>query len=176
MYPALLCSPAIHGREQGVCQCHVVRFRVRLLTHLPLASALLVRWQLVYDAPMQLLHLDHFGVDVADLDRAERFYTEVLGLSVVQRFGHHQVLLRCGTVNLALFERRDMPPRVTDRIDNPLGKEHHAFQVSRADWQTAQATFAAHGVPTYGPIDWGDHDCLYFLDPDGNLLEIVAYR
>lgn len=125
---------------------------------------------------MQLLQLDHFAVDVADLDRAERFYTEVLGLSVLHRFDRHQVLLRCGSLNLALFERRDLPPRLTDRIENPLGKGHHAFLVSRDDWLTAQAAFASHGVPIYGPIDWGDHDCLYFLDPDGNLLEIVSYR
>jgi 1,4-alpha-glucan branching enzyme len=25
-------------------------------------------------------------------------------------------------------------------------------------------------------FDWGDHDCVYFLDPDGNLLELVGYR
>lgn len=77
---------------------------------------------------------------------------------------------------LALFERRDLPPRITDRIDNPLGQGHHAFKVSAADFLTAREKFTASGVPTYGPIDWGDHDCLYFLDPDGNLLEIVTYR
>jgi catechol 2,3-dioxygenase-like lactoylglutathione lyase family enzyme len=125
---------------------------------------------------MHLLELDHFGLDVADLDRAERFYTEILGLTVAQRFGHHQVLLRCGSQMLALFERTPLPPRVTDRIDNPLGKGHHAFKVNSADFDTAQSLFHKRGVPTYGPIDWGDHDCLYFLDPDGNLLEIVAYR
>lgn len=125
---------------------------------------------------MRLLELDHFGIDVSDLDRAERFYTEVLGLEVAQRFGHHQVLLRCGSQMLALFERKDLPPRVTDRIDNPLGKGHHAFKVLWEDFQTARAGFAERGTPTHGPIDWGDHDCLYFLDPDGNLLEIVAYR
>ena len=125
---------------------------------------------------MRLLELDHFGLDVADLDRAERFYTEVLGLAVAQRFGHHQVLLRCGRQMLALFERTDLPPRVTDRIENPLGKGHHAFKISLADLGTVQEVFQARGVPTYGPIDWGDHDCLYFLDPDGNLLEVVAYR
>jgi catechol-2,3-dioxygenase len=125
---------------------------------------------------MQLLELDHFGLDVVDLDRAERFYTQLLGLAVAQRFGRHQVLLRCGAQMLALFARTDLPPRVTDRIENPLGKGHHAFKVSLTDLRTAQDTFRAHSVPTYGPIDWGDHDCLYFLDPDGNLLEIVAYR
>lgn len=125
---------------------------------------------------MRILELDHFGVDVADLDRAERFYTEVLGLEVAQRFGHHQILLHCGGQMLALFERHDLPPRQTTRIDNPLGKGHHAFKVSSADFQAMRESFTARNIPTYGPIDWGDHDCLYFLDPDGNLLEIVAYR
>ena len=125
---------------------------------------------------MRLLELDHFGIDVANLDRAEHFYTETLGFEVAQRFGRHQVLLRCGSQMLALFERPDLPPRVTDRIENPLGKGHHAFKVTSADLRAAQDLFHEQGVPTYGPIDWGDHDCLYFLEPDGNLLEIVAYR
>jgi catechol-2,3-dioxygenase len=125
---------------------------------------------------VHLLELDHFGLDVADLARAERFYTEVLGLEVAQRLGRHQVLFRCGGQMLALFARADLPPRITDRIENPLGKGHHAFKVSPEDLQAALRVFAERRIPTYGPIDWGDHDCLYFLDPDGNLLEIVAYR
>ena len=125
---------------------------------------------------MRLLELDHFGIDVSDLDRAEEFYTRVLGLEVAQRFGRHQVLLRCGSQMLALFERQDLPPRVTDKIDNPLGKGHHAFKVNRTDFRSAQKEFSAHGIPAHRPIDWGDHDCLYFLDPDGNLLEIVCYE
>jgi len=59
---------------------------------------------------MQLLELDHFGLDVSDLERAEEFYTKVLGLEVAQRFGRHQVLLRCGSQMLALFERQDLHP------------------------------------------------------------------
>src|SRR2546425_5899136 len=34
---------------------------------------------------MRVRRLDHFGVDVADLARAERFYTEVLGMTVRKR-------------------------------------------------------------------------------------------
>ncbi len=125
---------------------------------------------------MRVLELDHFGIDVGNLERAEDFYTKVLGLEVVQRLGHHQVLLRCGAQMLALFERKDLPPRVTDRIDDPLGKGHHAFRVALSDFRNAQRELSAYGVPTKGPVDWGDHDCLYFLDPDGNLLEIVCYE
>jgi catechol 2,3-dioxygenase-like lactoylglutathione lyase family enzyme len=119
--------------------------------------------------------LDHFGVDVADLARAERFYTEVLGMTVEMRLPD-QLLLRYGDGNCALFLEPGRPPLDPQTIENPLGKSHHAFEVSAEDLRSAQALFATLGIPFHAPIDWGDHDCLYFLDPDGNLLELVGYR
>lgn len=128
---------------------------------------------------MKLERLDHFGIEVGDLGRAERFYTEVLGLNVVNRFGDHQVLLECGGQNLALFSVARKPVSLAERqarIGHPLGKGHHAFIVSRDDFNAAPERLAAEGVECAQPIDWGDHDCMYFLDPDGNLLEMVSYR
>ena len=124
---------------------------------------------------LRVVRLDHFGLDVADLERGERFYTDVLGMSVQMRLPD-QVLLRHGDGNLALFWKRDRIPVNRGLIDHPLGQSHHAFEVSRDDFHAAQAIFAERGVPHHAPIDWGDHDCLYFLDPDGNLLELVARR
>jgi catechol 2,3-dioxygenase-like lactoylglutathione lyase family enzyme len=127
---------------------------------------------------MKLEKLDHFGIEVSDLARAERFYTEVLGLSVVAHLGD-QALLDCGGQNLALFHvaRAPMPSAERQaRISHPLGKGHHAFRVSRADFAAARERLTEAGVESARPIDWGDHDCVYFLDPDGNLLEIVSYR
>jgi catechol 2,3-dioxygenase len=119
--------------------------------------------------------LDHFGVDVADLGRAEEFYTGVLGMQVQMRLGD-QVLLRYGDGACALFLRRDRVPGAREQIENPLGKPHHAFEVTYEDLEAALGLFAGRGIPHHAPIDWGDHDCVYFLDPDGNLLELVAYR
>jgi catechol 2,3-dioxygenase-like lactoylglutathione lyase family enzyme len=127
---------------------------------------------------MKLERLDHFGIEVADLARAERFYTGVLGLQVVNRFGD-QVLLDCGGQNLALFEVPRPPLDDAARnaiIGHPLGRGHHAFKVNAADFAGARERLAAAGVESAAPIDWGDHDCIYFLDPDGNLLEMVSYR
>jgi catechol 2,3-dioxygenase-like lactoylglutathione lyase family enzyme len=127
---------------------------------------------------MKLERLDHFGIEVTELARAERFYTDVLGLEVVAHLGD-QTLLRCGDQNLALFQvaREPLSPAARrDRIAHPLGKGHHAFRVSRADFDSARDRLAQAGAESANPIDWGDHDCLYFLDPDGNLLEIVSYR
>jgi catechol 2,3-dioxygenase-like lactoylglutathione lyase family enzyme len=127
---------------------------------------------------MKLERLDHFGIEVGDLARAERFYVHVLGLGVVTHLGD-QVLLDCGGQNLALFQVARPPVAAAERrarIAHPLGRGHHAFRVGRADFAAAQARLAEAGVESAQPIDWGDHDCLYFLDPDGNLLEIVSYR
>ncbi len=124
---------------------------------------------------MKLRHLDHFGIDVADLARAERFYTDVLGMTVQRRLPD-QVLLRYGDGACALFFKPDRPPGGREQIDNPLGKSHHAFDVEYVELARARALFEARGIPHHAPIDWGDHDCLYFLDPDGNLLELVGYR
>jgi len=124
---------------------------------------------------LQVKRLDHFGVDVADLARAERFYTELLGMTVEMRLTD-QVLLRYGDGNCALFWKPDRAPGGLDQIENPLGKSHHAFEVSWEDLRRALELFKARGVPHHAPINWGDHDCLYFLDPDGNLLELVGYR
>ena len=63
-----------------------------------------------------------------------------------------------------------------EQIKNPLGKSHHAFEVSWDDYEAAQRVFSERGIPHHAPIDWGDHECLYFLDPDGNLLELIGYR
>jgi catechol 2,3-dioxygenase-like lactoylglutathione lyase family enzyme len=127
---------------------------------------------------MKLERLDHFGIEVADLARAERFYTGVLGLRVVDRFGD-QVLLDCGGQNLALFEVARPMLKAAARqslIAHPLGRGHHAFRVKASDFAGARDRLAAAGVESAAPIDWGDHDCIYFLDPDGNLLELVSYR
>jgi catechol 2,3-dioxygenase-like lactoylglutathione lyase family enzyme len=127
---------------------------------------------------MKLERLDHYGLEVCDLKRAEHFYTTVLGFEVVARFGD-QVLMECGGQNLALFGVRRAPLTDVERatlIGHPLGKGHHAFKVGRADFADARATLTAAGVETAPTIDWGDHDCMYLLDPDGNLLELVSYR
>lgn len=127
---------------------------------------------------MKLERLDHFGIEVTDLPSAERFYSEVLGLSVVAHLGD-QVLLDCGGQNLTLFHVARAPIEPAERqarISHPLGRGHHAFRVSRADFAIARQRLAAAGVECAQPINWGDHDCLYFLDLDGNLLEIVSYR
>ncbi|MFQ5897037.1 MAG: VOC family protein [Candidatus Methylomirabilia bacterium] len=124
---------------------------------------------------LTLKRLDHFGVDVADLRRAEEFYTGLLGMSVEMRLPD-QVLLRYGDGNLALFLRPDREPGGLEQIEQPLGKSHHAFELPWEELEAALRIFREREIRHHAPIDWGDHDCVYLLDPDGNLLELVGYR
>ncbi len=125
---------------------------------------------------IRLANLDHFGIEVSDLARARLFYCDELGLEFVRDLGEDGLLVGCGGRNFALHLNRRLPPPSRAIIDDPLGRAHHAFEVSGKDFRRALEEFAREGIPSHGPVDWGDHDCLYFLDPDGNLLELVWHR
>ncbi|HEX7127922.1 MAG TPA: VOC family protein [Thermodesulfobacteriota bacterium] len=125
--------------------------------------------------PIRLQAIDHFGLEVADLARAERFYTEVFGLPVKRRMPGVVVLDFNGR-SFNLLERRDRAPGDPAAIERPTGRSHLAFTVSPDDFAEAAGRLASAGVPTHPVIDWGDHDGLYFLDPDGNLLELIDRR
>ena len=127
--------------------------------------------------PIQPQKLDHFAIYVTDLARAETFYRERLGMPVHARIGAEQILMRCGDTLLALFAKPDLnTPVEPGAIASPLGRAHFAVNVSAKDWQAARAEFESAGVPMSAPIDWGDHDCFYITDPDGNLIELMSWR
>ena len=122
---------------------------------------------------LKLKGLDHFGIEVSDMERSLDFYSKTLGMEFQDRFGHMS-LMKCGDNDLALFECSDLPP-ATRELTEPRGRGHWAFRVSEEDFAQAQSRFPDEGIPTHGPVDWGDHLCFYFLDPDDNLLELIAY-
>ena len=124
-------------------------------------------------SPLKLERLDHFAVYVSDLPAAERFYTGVLGLRLVDHLGD-MTLVECGGLNIGLIRRPELAPGDPGIIDEPLARAHHAFLVPREKFSAARTALETAGVPTHGPVDWGDHECFYFLDPDCNLLEIVT--
>jgi len=118
------------------------------------------------------MQVDHVGIEVSDLKRAEQFYVGLLGLDVCLRLPD-QLLLQCGSQRIALFENRSRTPAGRDQLDDPRGKAHQAFLVSKDDLWASKKVFETQHVAFHEPIDWDDHHCLYFLDPDENLLELV---
>lgn len=120
--------------------------------------------------------LHHLALTVSDVDRARRFYSEVVGLQVVATI-EPKVFLSNGTLLLALGPAPQQPI-VADRFDeNRIGLDHLSFSVgSRADLENAACFLSDHGI-SHGEIkDLAGFQIsvLAFRDPDNIQLELTA--
>lgn len=119
--------------------------------------------------------LDHVVLRVADLDRAVRFYCEVLGCREERRVESISLVqLRAGAalIDLILAEGTPDPGPVSGRAN----MDHFALRIEPFDEAELRAHLTAHGVEAgevatrYGAE--GDGPSLYITDPDGNRVEL----
>jgi glyoxylase I family protein len=114
----------------------------------------------------------HFTIPVKDLDRSERFYTEIMGMQRLRR-NSHMVFMRAGE-DCFVLTRSDKPidPNAGDAHDI-----HHAFRVTAQDYDEAKAFLARRGIRIFKEEDRRSGTfqgrSAYFHDPDRNVLEII---
>jgi catechol 2,3-dioxygenase-like lactoylglutathione lyase family enzyme len=119
---------------------------------------------------------------VDDLARAERFYTEVLGLTFVSRQEGRHAFFRCGQAMVLLFNPLgSREERSHDSLEVPthgcFGPGHVAFAVRDTDLPAWAEHLERHGVAIERTMDWPDGGrSLYFRDPAGNSLELATPR
>lgn len=108
------------------------------------------------------------AIKVRQLEQAETFYRDVLGLEVGLRDDARRwVFLRvggpCGMIVLQ-----------EDAGEWPV--QHFAFTVAEADFDHAVAALARKGVALSAPMThaWMPARSVYFTDPDGHDLELCA--
>ena len=122
----------------------------------------------------QLRKIGHVVLNVSDLDVAVRFYTEVLGLLVSDRYPDTMVpggmvFLRCNTDHHGVALVGGAPTLERSSLN------HFAFEVGTPDEVfRARAWLRQHGVPIVfeGRRRAGCQIAVEFQDPDGNNLEI----
>ncbi|HKS90194.1 MAG TPA: VOC family protein [Stellaceae bacterium] len=108
--------------------------------------------------------IDHIVLHVADVQRAKRFYTERLGMTVY-RENERQVFLHAGAQGVALFQR-------PAGMAAPGGDMNHlALNVAGGSYETLKVELESHGVAVSGRP--GDDHCIYFNDPDGHRLQLI---
>ncbi|ELZ18905.1 Glyoxalase/bleomycin resistance protein/dioxygenase [Natrinema thermotolerans DSM 11552] len=122
--------------------------------------------------------VDHVNVDVDALEPCYEFYRETLGLEVVRPpddFQGDHAMFRAGETVVTLAETGRAENWDRTGLDHPLDKAHLAFETDRTDYDALLDRLEGQ-FPNQGPYDWGEFEGFYFLDPDGNLLEVVTYE
>lgn len=120
--------------------------------------------------------VDHINVDVENLDECYRFYRDVLDLNVVRdpsSFSGEHAMFSAGDTVVTLVGSRPGDRWHERGLDHPLDKAHLAFQTDRERYDALVDELDGQ-FPKQGPYDWGEFEGFYFLDPSGNLLEIVT--
>ncbi len=122
--------------------------------------------------------VDHVNVDVDDLAACLQFYRDVLELSLVRGpddFGGEHAMFTVGDTTVTLAETGSAAGWDERGIDHPLDKAHLAFEADRDEYERLMDRLDGQ-FPNQGPYDWSDFEGFYFLDPSGNLLEVITYE
>ena len=119
--------------------------------------------------------LGHLVLRVRDIERSEKFYSQVLGLEVKGREGDMMAFFRSNKDvdhDLAIMKIADDAPGPEP---TRVGLYHFAYELGSFDELTeASRTVKDAGVRIAGYGDHGDTKGLYILDPDGNEIELYA--
>ena len=121
--------------------------------------------------------IDHVALSVRNLEKSLEFYTKVLGLKITEREYSKpgiEYFLDCGTSLIGLIQG-DPSGEKHLLQDSGLGGNHVSFRVDTKDFdriveeiKRLEITITFHKKREKS---WS----LYFLDPDGNKLEITAW-
>jgi glyoxylase I family protein len=118
------------------------------------------------------LSFHHLAVQCADLEACERFYREVLGLTVLHRWprdegGDRSVWLSLGADGEFLaLERAAEAPAPQPWRDGKAGLHLISLRIRVAERGAWEARLEAAGVPVIHRTRW----TLFFRDPEGNRI------
>jgi catechol 2,3-dioxygenase-like lactoylglutathione lyase family enzyme len=132
----------------------------------------------ISDKPkVKLNGINHFALNVRNMDRALEFYTGILGFPVITRTetraGLKHVEVDAGNVAIALFESTELDLTAAQKTMTDDGFLHFAFTGSYDRYDATLQALKVSGVEMDGePRDWGEGVSIYFPDPDGHQIEI----
>ncbi len=124
-----------------------------------------------------LTRIGHVHLTVSDLDRALRFYCDVLGFEVTTTYGRDAVFLSAGGyhhhIGLNTWAGRGAP----QPAPGSTGLYHFAILYpDRTALTAAVRRVLEHGIALEGASDHGVSEAVYLRDPDGNGVELYRDR
>jgi ribonuclease HI/catechol 2,3-dioxygenase-like lactoylglutathione lyase family enzyme len=125
----------------------------------------------------RLLRLDHVVIAVSEWERSNRFYRDVLGAEILERgdgyayrFGDQQLNVHGPGLSVSIVARDPVRPGNSDLCFIWPGTAEEAAEHLRE--QDVEVELG----PVERPGARGTGRSVYFRDPDGTLLELIAYE
>ncbi len=118
----------------------------------------------------------------ADLDAAEDFYRDVLGLEPVSKMPGRHVFYRVGNQMLLIFNPAvTVEPPKDPKLPVPphgmTGEGHVCFAASADEITKWRAHMESKGIAIEADFEWpGGGRSIYFRDPAGNAIEFAEPR
>lgn len=120
---------------------------------------------------------------VTDLDAAEAFYRDVIGLERIAKAGGRHVFFRCGKGVLLLFDAKTtrQPPSPDARLPVPphgtVGEGHLCFAAKAAELDEWKSALESRGIAIEADFEWpAGGRSIYLRDPSGNSIEFAEPR
>ena len=124
-------------------------------------------------AKIKINGIHHIALNVKNMERAEHFYSDLLGFKVVTRTstkaGLKHIELDAGNVFIALFESPDLNIESAQKTMTDDGYLHFAFGVDKDQIPVIAQFLKDNGVRLDGEPR---NNKVYFYDPDGHIIEV----
>lgn len=121
--------------------------------------------------------IDHAAISVRDLEKALEFYTKVLGLSITKREYSKpgvEYFLDCGSSLIGLIQGKEEEGEHLLR-DGGIGGNHVSFRAKTQDFDRIVEELKRQNITITFLKKREKSWSVYFLDMDGNKLEITAW-
>ena len=119
----------------------------------------------------------------SDLEAAERFYGETLGLPVFARVPQRHVFFRCGAAMLLVFDPQQTATSAGQVGGVPVpphgahGAGHVCFRIEADVLPSWRERLQAAGIAIEAEIEWPRGGAsIYVRDPAGNSVELAPAR
>ena len=121
--------------------------------------------------------IGHVHLTVADLERALRFYRDILGFEITTRYGRDAVFLSAGSYHHHIGLNTWAGPNAPPPPSGSTGLYHFAILFpDRAALAAVVRRVIDSGIALEGAADHGVSEAVYLRDPDGNGVELYRDR
>jgi catechol 2,3-dioxygenase len=121
--------------------------------------------------------IGHVHLKVSDLERAIRFYRDVLGFELTQHYGNQAAFLSAGGYHHHIGLNTWESAAGAAPAPGTTGLYHLAILYpTRAELADALRRLMDNRIPLEGASDHGVSEALYLRDPDGNGVELYWDR